>query len=91
MRLITKSGTADFALQSASRALPARLYRDPDVVELEQRRVFERTWQLAVPPERFWDTIARTGEYQECERSVWPQRGYEKCFDKGKPVIISQI
>ena len=30
-----------------SRALPARLYRDPEIVELEQRRIFERTWQLA--------------------------------------------
>jgi choline monooxygenase len=29
------------------RALPARMYRDPEVVELEQRRIFERTWQLA--------------------------------------------
>jgi choline monooxygenase len=47
MRLITKSVTADFALQSTSRALPARLYRDPDVVELERQRIFERTWQLA--------------------------------------------
>jgi Rieske 2Fe-2S family protein len=28
-------------------ALPARLYRDPEVAELEQRRIFERTWQLA--------------------------------------------
>jgi len=29
---------------------------------------FERTWELAVPPARFWDTIARTGEYKEW----WP-------------------
>jgi choline monooxygenase len=28
-------------------ALPARLYRDPEIVELEQSRIFERTWQLA--------------------------------------------
>ena len=35
--------------EAASRpaALPARLYRDPDVVELEHRRIFERTWQFA--------------------------------------------
>ncbi len=30
-----------------SRALPARNYRDPEVLELERRRIFERTWQLA--------------------------------------------
>jgi Rieske 2Fe-2S family protein len=30
-----------------SRALPARLYRDPEVVDLEHRRVFERSWQFA--------------------------------------------
>src|SRR5512133_922787 len=54
MRLITKSGTTDMALGSAfaaaptpGTALPARLYRDPEVVELEQRRIFERNWQLA--------------------------------------------
>src|SRR5215212_5062541 len=28
-------------------ALPARLYRDPEVVELELERVFERSWQFA--------------------------------------------
>jgi Rieske 2Fe-2S family protein len=46
MRLITKSVAQDPALQAPSRALPARLYRDPAVVELEQRRIFGRTWQL---------------------------------------------
>jgi choline monooxygenase len=30
-----------------SAALPARLYRDPAVLELEQSRIFARTWQLA--------------------------------------------
>jgi uncharacterized protein YndB with AHSA1/START domain len=29
---------------------------------------FARTWELDVPPERFWDTISRTDEY----RSWWP-------------------
>jgi Rieske 2Fe-2S family protein len=29
-----------------ARALPARFYRDPEVVELERRRIFERSWQL---------------------------------------------
>ena len=33
--------------KTTSAALPARLYRDPEVLELERRRVFERTWQLA--------------------------------------------
>ena len=32
---------------SAGTALPARLYRDPEVLELERKRIFERTWQLA--------------------------------------------
>jgi choline monooxygenase len=32
---------------AAPRALPARLYRAPEVVELERRRIFERNWQLA--------------------------------------------
>jgi choline monooxygenase len=38
------------ALESRSErsvALPARLYRDPEIVELERRRIFERTWQFA--------------------------------------------
>jgi choline monooxygenase len=39
MRLITKSVTI-------AEALPARLYRDPEVLELEQRRIFARTWQF---------------------------------------------
>ena len=34
-------------VENPSAALPARLYRDPDVAELEQRLIFERTWQLA--------------------------------------------
>ncbi|MEA2331828.1 MAG: hypothetical protein QOH58_1966 [Thermoleophilaceae bacterium] len=35
------------SLHATPAALPARLYRDPEVAELEQRRIFERTWQLA--------------------------------------------
>ena len=37
--------TTEAALRPA--ALPARLYRDPDVAELELERIFERTWQFA--------------------------------------------
>ncbi len=33
--------------KTTSAALPARLYRDPEVLEVERRRIFERTWQLA--------------------------------------------
>ena len=33
--------------KTRSAALPARLYRDPEVLELERERIFERTWQLA--------------------------------------------
>jgi choline monooxygenase len=40
MRLITKSVTV-------SKALSPRLYRASDVLELEQTRIFARTWQLA--------------------------------------------
>ncbi len=29
---------------------------------------FERTWELEVGPERFWDTISRTDQYQQW----WP-------------------
>ena len=37
--------TTEAALRPA--ALPARLYRDPAVAELELERIFERTWQFA--------------------------------------------
>jgi choline monooxygenase len=39
--------TLESSATATSKALPARLYRDPEVVELEQRLIFERTWQLA--------------------------------------------
>jgi choline monooxygenase len=39
--------TAESAPAATPQALPARLYRDLDVVGLEQRLIFERTWQLA--------------------------------------------
>jgi phenylpropionate dioxygenase-like ring-hydroxylating dioxygenase large terminal subunit len=38
--------TTTATLDAPSRALPARFYRDAEVVELERRRIFERTWQL---------------------------------------------
>src|SRR3954470_21525272 len=40
-------GMATVERISAGTALPARLYRDPEVLELERKRIFERTWQLA--------------------------------------------
>ena len=51
MRLITKSGAGRewrrVERKSAECGAPARLYRDPEVLELERKRIFERTWQLA--------------------------------------------
>ena len=32
--------------QAVSRALETRLYRDPEVLEREQRRIFARSWQF---------------------------------------------
>ncbi len=40
-------------------ALPARLYRDPAVVEHEQRRIFERNWVLAAHV----SSLPRPGSY----------------------------
>jgi choline monooxygenase len=45
MRLITKSGTDTSPAVPA--ALSPRLYRDPEVLEREQTRIFARTWQFA--------------------------------------------
>jgi choline monooxygenase len=52
MRLITKSGlglamASTGTSQAVSPALETRLYRDPEVLEQEQKRIFARTWQFA--------------------------------------------
>jgi choline monooxygenase len=39
--------TAAATSQPVSPALATRLYRDPEVLELEQKRIFARTWQFA--------------------------------------------
>ncbi|MEA2418014.1 MAG: benzoate/toluate 1,2-dioxygenase subunit alpha, partial [Thermoleophilaceae bacterium] len=41
------AATTGAATTARPAALPARLYRDPDVVDLEHRRIFERNWQFA--------------------------------------------
>ena len=46
MRLITKSGKPRAVAETVPAALSPRLYRDPEVIELEQRHIFARTWQL---------------------------------------------
>src|ERR671924_430882 len=50
MRLITKSGWPTVASpetpQAVSPALETRLYRDPEVLEQEQLRIFARSWQF---------------------------------------------
>ena len=51
MRLITKSGYALASLDTASASVPPalspRLYLDPEVLALEDERIFSRTWQFA--------------------------------------------
>jgi choline monooxygenase len=52
MRLITKSGwglalASTETSQAVSPALETRLYRDPEVLEQEQVRIFARSWQFA--------------------------------------------
>jgi phenylpropionate dioxygenase-like ring-hydroxylating dioxygenase large terminal subunit len=51
MRLITKSGWGlavanTETSQAVSPALETRLYRDPEVLEQEQVRIFARRWQF---------------------------------------------
>ena len=65
MRLITKSGSARDAdsqkpLQRLALApLEPRLYRDPAITELEEERIFNRSWQLVTHVTR----IPKPGDY----------------------------
>ena len=49
-------------------ALPPRLYRDPAVLEIEQRKIFARTWQLA----GHISELASTGSYITAKAGVEP-------------------
>jgi choline monooxygenase len=51
--------TVAATLQAVSPALSPRLYRNPEVLELEQRRIFARTWQFAGHVTR----LAEVGSY----------------------------
>ena len=53
---------------SPSRALPARMYRDPEVLELERERIFERTWQLAAHVSQ----ISKPGTYLTAKVGTQP-------------------
>ena len=50
---------------AAASTLPARLYNDPVYLELEQGRIFGRTWQLAARTEQ----VAEPGRMSS---STWP-------------------
>jgi hypothetical protein len=47
MRLITKSGRPLAVAETIPAARSAHLCRDPGVLEVEQRKILARTWQLA--------------------------------------------
>src|SRR4051794_26398197 len=62
MRLITKSGSLVTVTETAPRLAPAlepRFYRDPAIVELEEERIFSRSWQLVTHVAR----IPNPGDY----------------------------
>jgi choline monooxygenase len=71
MRLITKSGIAVSLTESAPRlapALDARYYRDPDLAELEQERIFARSWQLVAHTSQ----LSNPGDYLTGTAGVQP-------------------
>jgi choline monooxygenase len=56
---------ADFTFEtdlSAAATIPSVWYRDPDVLALEQDRIFARTWQLVGHSEQ----VALPGDYFTC-------------------------
>ena len=62
MRLITKSGSLLTLTETAPRLAPAlepRFYRDPAITELEEERIFNRSWQLVTHVSR----IPKPGDY----------------------------
>src|SRR5215210_1600032 len=62
MRLITKSGSTVTLAETAPRLAPAlesRFYRDPAIAELEQERIFARSWQLVAHVSQ----LAGAGDY----------------------------
>ena len=49
-------------------ALPPRYYRDPEVLEAEHERIFERTWQLAGHS----SALREPGRYITCQAGTQP-------------------
>jgi choline monooxygenase len=61
-----------------SAALSPRLYRDPEVLEVEQRKIFARTWQFA----GHISQLAGTGDYITTQAGVEPV--LVLCDDEGE-------
>ncbi|HEV7846329.1 MAG TPA: aromatic ring-hydroxylating dioxygenase subunit alpha, partial [Thermoleophilaceae bacterium] len=62
MRLLTKSGMAVTVTEPApglAKQLEPRHYRDPEVTELEQKRIFAKSWQLVAHVSR----LPNPGDY----------------------------
>ena len=53
---------ADLASETAHATLPWSWYSDPDLLRLEQERIFRRAWQYAGPAEH----VASPGDYFTC-------------------------